>query len=411
MKAFVFQRQLLLLSALVVVPVVFFAQQASSSESFSQADSELTSDYKIALRRFTPANQEALRRAERAWIEFTNKQYALFHALKRENILTQDAVDKAAFTEICSRRDHLLTFFVTGNPILSVPLTEWQSRDRELTSAYGDCMSRLSGSNQLLLKEAERAWITYRDADAISSAVAYNNQGAQITAAAQLTAIRTAQLVALVNAAGQAATNVPVQESAPQNSSPDPDDLKSAAQLQEDAKAMLKSFVVKKDDPFFKKADVLQNIPELSHELADSVSKLDAKFTELSQKPFSANFLGPALNEQAAIQLLAAWSKFLQLLKTESVDDAGGIIHDALARKPKEVSADYLPLWQTVISWQDVYLQEEPKFREHIHKARELADLGKTSDAIKEYQAAYTIIEDSTIPAKIKKLREQSLGL
>jgi hypothetical protein len=117
------------------------------------------------------------------------------------------------------------------------------------------------------------------------------------------------------------------------------------------------------------------------------------------------------LNEYAAVELLAGWSKFAQQLKTGGVAGAGTTIHDALDFKPKDVTPDYLPLWQTVLSWQDVYTKDHAKFDEHVRKAKSFADLGKTSDAIKEYQAAYDLIENSSIPEQIKQLREQSLGL
>jgi Tfp pilus assembly protein PilF len=54
---------------------------------------------------------------------------------------------------------------------------------------------------------------------------------------------------------------------------------------------------------------------------------------------------------------------------------------------------------------------DKDKYSDHLAKANSFADLGKTSSAIKEYQAAYDIIEDSAIPERIKRLREQSLGL
>jgi hypothetical protein len=93
------------------------------------------------------------------------------------------------------------------------------------------------------------------------------------------------------------------------------------------------------------------------------------------------------------------------------VDSAGSILQKAISDKPTVLSAAYSPLWQIAESWQKVYLVDETKFRDHIQKALSFAALGRTSAAIKEYQAAFDIIEVSTIPEKIKKLRDQSLGL
>ena len=47
----------------------------------------------------------------------------------------------------------------------------------------------------------------------------------------------------------------------------------------------------------------------------------------------------------------------------------------------------------------------------HMKKAKSQAELGKNSDAIREYEAAFAILETPQLPREIKKLREQSLGL
>ena len=208
-------------------------------------------------------------------------------------------------------------------------------------------------------------------------------------------------------------TDTTPQESPPplQMSSPDPEDVKAMSQFQDDAKGILNALLSKKDGPFFKNADAIKNAPELPTEISDQISKLDAQYIALSRKPYSAKLFEPALNECAAVELLASWSKFKQQLKTGSADDAGSIIQNALSQKPMDITADYLPIWQAAESWRDVYHTDDLKFDDHIQKAKSLAGLGKTSAAIKEYQAAYDIIQDSTIPEKIKKLREQSLGL
>ena len=382
--------------------------QENPTDPVTKAGSELTAAYQQALARFAVPKQEVLRRAERAWIIFSDKHEALLGALRRENLLTPDAVYNAEMGEVSARTNHLRAFYVTGNPMPNTAKSVWEGQDQQLQKVYDECIRRLNGNDQRLLRDAERAWITYRDADAASAGFAYNNEGVLNTAAVRLTAIRCAQLNALLDSInGKSAT----PEAAPQNDSPDPADVKGAAQLRDEAKGVLKALLAKRDDPFFKKADAIKNVPDLPPEMAGHLSKLETKSAELSRKPYSAKLLEPALNEYAAVELLSAWSTFISQLKTGNAEDAGNPIRAVLSIKPKDVTPDYLPLWQTAASWHDAYVRDELKFRGHINKAQYLAGRGRTSEAIKEYEAAYDIIENSSIPEQIRKLREQSLGL
>ena len=380
--------------------------QQISTDASTITGEELTEVYQQALARFAPANKEVLRRAERAWIEFSNKHEAVVAALRRENLLTQEAAIDAEMGEVFERTNHLRTFFVTGNPMPNTEKSAWKNEDQSLQKVYDECIRRLNGNAQRLLREAERAWIIYRDADAASVGFAYKSEAVLNTAALRLTKIRSAQLTALLNPNNaRPATPEPTAHV----DSPNPEDSKTVAAFRDEVKDALKGFLAKKDEPFFKEADTLKNVPDLPPDVADQLSKLGLKYAALSRK--SSKVLEPALNEYAAARLLAGWSAFLRQLKTGSVDDAAAPIRDALNAKPKDVSPDYLTLWRIASNWQDVYGKDAPKFRAHVTKARDLAGRGKTSDAIKEYEAAYDIIENSSIPEQIKKLRQQSLGL
>jgi hypothetical protein len=70
-----------------------------------------------------------------------------------------------------------------------------------------------------------------------------------------------------------------------------------------------------------------------------------------------------------------------------------------------------MPLWETLSSWVTVCAKDVKEFKEHVSQAKLSAAAGHTAEAIKEYEAAYGIIESPAIPGAIKKLRMQSLGL
>ena len=101
----------------------------------------------------------------------------------------------------------------------------------------------------------------------------------------------------------------------------------------------------------------------------------------------------------------------MRQLKAGSIDEAVAGLGKALDRKPKNVSPDYLPIWTAAESWRSVFTKATGEYQPHVNKARSFAQLGKISDAIREYEAAFAIIEVPSIPTEIKKLREQSLGL
>lgn len=408
-------RKVLLLIALFVFPRLSPAQQEDSfSALYAKADAKRNAAYSQAYPKLTPPNQEMLIRAESAWTDFSDKEKALMNALKSENLVSEEFAQAHGIVLVDSRTNHLQAFFVDYN-INYPPQYTPQNRDHDLNKTYSECFLRLTASNQALLLSSERAWLTYRDEDIAAVVASDNNQTWIDAAMVHLTLKRTEQLASIVESLSQVPiTNTPTQElpSPPvQNSSPNPEDVKALAEFQNDAKVVLNAFLAKKDDPFFKKADVIKNAPELSAEISSQISKLDSKFTELLHKPYSNQRLEPALNECATVELLVSWSKFTQGLKAGDVVDADLAIQTIVSRRPNAIAANYLPFWQTVGSWHDLFVIDEAKYYEHVDRGNSFADLGKTSDAIKEYQAAYDIIENPTALEKIKKLREQSLGL
>ena len=412
------RRGRLLIFALFSVPGLSLAQQAGNvTDAEATADSQLDSTYSVAISRLIESQQQAFVRAQMTWTMFSDREKALLNALQGENLISEDYAHAHSIDMVDSRTTHLKEFFVDYK-INYPPQNTPPNQDYALTKIYFSCFRNMNANDQQLLIASERAWIAYRDADIDSVMVTNPNQILKNAVIVRLTMVRIAQLNSLTQAVRQASiTETPPQQLPPppaQVSSPNPDDVKAISDFQADAKQTLNALLEKNDDPFFKTADTIKNVPELPAEISAQISKLDSRYVAFSQKPSSAALLEPALNECAAVGLLASWSRFTQELKTGStydMDNAGSIIQRALSEKPTAITADYLPIWQSAESWQKVYENEEAKFHEHIRNAQSFADLGKTSAAIKEYQAAYELIEDSTIPEKIKHLREQSLGL
>jgi len=191
---------------------------------------------------------------------------------------------------------------------------------------------------------------------------------------------------------------------------PNPEDVREATECIDEIKSMAEALLANKDDSFFKRADAIKNAPDLPSDITRQLSRICENFP-LLKRPDFRKLLERNRNEFAVFHLLLQWYEFTKHLKNGSIEDARSAILRPDTFKPKDITPEYLPLWQVIQDWENVFQQEEPKFTGHMHKAQSLADLGKTSDAIKEYQAAYDIIRDPSIPEKIKKLQAQSLGL
>ena len=404
------------------LPVWCSQAQDTSSDPFKRADSELTAAYQQSLKRFSHKDQEVLRRAERAWIVYSDKEEAVLDALQKENLLTEDAVDKATINEVNIRSGYLNEFYVLGKPILNATKSVVEIQEQILQKEYDVCIGRLQESDVLLLREAERAWIAYRDAEQASVRFAYGTEGALNLAGLRLAGCHLVQLHSLVTSVGvRPVPMTPAPQIAsrglhlifgrPQTGSPTPEDIKSAADVREEAKGVVNGFLAKKDDPFFKVGSAIKKAPSLPEDVADRISKLELKLAELSRRPNCADLFKSEPNESAAVTMLATWAQFIGELKTSEAERAGATLHFALSLKPKEVTPEYLPLWEAIQSWEEVYKKDLSKFQSHLTEANYLASSGKTSEAIKEYQAAYEILEIPSIPERINKVRQQSLGL
>lgn len=371
---------------------------------------QLRNAFAEALAAIGPQNEEVLRRAQRAWIPFSDKNEAVTKSLRNHNLLTPEAVNTLDLIDTQQRISHLLGLFVRAPRSFGNPQAEWQVQDHQLQNVYAECIRRFGKDDQILLRDAQQAWIAFRDLDV---AAADRRRGlapmVAMQAKANLTANRVAQLKAWLSAAATpvVAPDAPIVAT----NAPSAEDQKAIGKWKDDAQAWLKTFAERKDAPFFANADTIKHMPELPSDMASEAAAIDTRFTTFARRGDLAKALEPALNEAAIVGVLAAWPQFTRQLKAGSIDEAGAGLGKALDRKPKNVSPDYLPIWSAAEAWRSVFKKAAGEYQTHVQKARSLAALGKNAEAIREYEAAFAIIEIPSIPAEIKKLREQSLGL
>ena len=177
--------------------------------------------------------------------------------------------------------------------------------------------------------------------------------------------------------------------------------------LRKEASTVLQELLADSSAPFFK-AESLKNLSALP--VAPKVSKLAQRFAQIARQG-DARLLQSAVEEVTAIELLDAWSNFRDQLANSTVETAGKTLRAAIGKSPKQTESPYAPLWTAAAKWDQIFQKASAEFQAHVDKGRRQAALGKHSDAIREYQAAYGIVENATIATEIQKLRKESLGL
>jgi len=390
-----------------ILPLHFAeSQQPGPSD---QAGANLTAAYKEALADYPHESQETLRKAERAWIDFSNKNEAFIDALQKEGLISDEKDDQFQAAEVNSRALQLRAFFcITGAPYDN-PQQMLQLQEAQLTSIYQEFMTQLSGADQELLREAERTWIVYRDlnTNAEASAIHHSNdpQTWITSSRAWVTGARQSELAFILRSKTSSQTTPPA----------DFDDTTEVAEWQKDAKSAIAELMAKRAGPISGPVTDLKDLPSIPE---DSASKIHDLWHEmiltLRREAHHDQKKSPVIilsDEGLTIDLLENWSNFEGLFKAGRIAEASDVLTYQFAHKPKVIPPEYASIWDNLTAWKTVIDKAATPFKDHLNKAKASADLGKISDALREYQAAYSIFPDPQIPEEIKKIREQSLGL
>jgi uncharacterized protein YecT (DUF1311 family) len=402
---------------LTIVPLHFC--HAQNSDPFNQAGADLTAAYKQAIARYPQRdNEEPLRKAERAWIVYSNKNEAVFNSLMKENLMSEDAHDAAELAEVNARTKSLqILFYNNGIPLLD-PQASLARQEARLTDAYQTCLRLLNGQDQQLLREDERAWIVYRDLNTNAVALALHQPNDPLawttSAKAWLASDRADELSSLTAATKQAG---PAPPAAPEAQSGSFDDRAAVEKWQTDAKTLLNDLMGKKDAPFFGAVTGLKNLPPLPGNVEPKITSSWETMGTLRNEEIAeahsitSDALYSSSGEAAAISILQAWIAFETLLKSGNLHDADLILSNCLQQKPNPVPQQYAAIWDKLAEWKTMADQTEAQIQDHVKKAQVESDLGKSADAISELNAANSLFNDPQIAGEIKKIRDESLGL
>ena len=147
--------------------VVFAASErlasAQSGMTPREADQELNTSYQEVIRGLTPAAREKLKKAQRAWLVFVEKNSAAMRIAAQPLGIPPARCQEVEVKEVIVRsRDFFSSKESNANGTFK---SQFERVDADLNTVYQRCLALLSPASQAALRDAQRAWIGYRDAN------------------------------------------------------------------------------------------------------------------------------------------------------------------------------------------------------------------------------------------------------
>jgi uncharacterized protein YecT (DUF1311 family) len=144
-------------------PAALGQRMPSFSAEAQQADKELNADYQQLLQKLPPSAREQLRKAQRAWLLFAELNRAAMSAAAQRHGALHSAFQRAEIDQVQTRSGELSAMLYQGDsePDLAARLGR---TDEELNVVYRRCIETLTPAEVSKLREAQRAWVVFRDA-------------------------------------------------------------------------------------------------------------------------------------------------------------------------------------------------------------------------------------------------------
>jgi uncharacterized protein YecT (DUF1311 family) len=137
--------------------------RVSAQTTMREADQELNTRYKEAMKELPPATQEKLKNAQRAWLAFVQKNSAAMRVAAPALGISPARCEEMEVEEV-GRRGVDFSYSKESNEPEEAK-GNYQRVDADLNGVYARCLSTLSPEAKAALREAQRAWVTYRDAN------------------------------------------------------------------------------------------------------------------------------------------------------------------------------------------------------------------------------------------------------
>lgn len=150
-------------SLLVCAASVFGLIPAQGQMTAREADQELNTRYRDAMQELPPATREKLRNAQRAWLTFVQKNSAAMRLAAAALGISSARCEELEVEEVDRRAGHFSYSKESNEP--EETKGTYERVDADLNAVYARCLTMLSPEAKAALREAQRAWVTYRDAN------------------------------------------------------------------------------------------------------------------------------------------------------------------------------------------------------------------------------------------------------
>jgi uncharacterized protein YecT (DUF1311 family) len=154
--------RLLSLPLMLVITMGLTPAQAQTAAA-RDADQYLNTNYKAAMQQLPTATKDKLRNAQRAWLSFVEKNNAAMKVAARALGISPARCEELEVTEV-EKRTQDFDYSKESNAPEEIP-GRYQRVDADLNAVYERCLTTLSPEAKAALREAQRAWVAYRDAN------------------------------------------------------------------------------------------------------------------------------------------------------------------------------------------------------------------------------------------------------
>jgi uncharacterized protein YecT (DUF1311 family) len=144
-------------------PSVLGQRTRSFSAEAQEADKYLNRNYQQLLQKLSPPMREQLRKAQRAWLSFAELNKAAMSAAAQRQAALHSEFQRAEIKQVQTRTGELsaMIYQEDSGPDLAGRL---RRADEELNVVYRRCIETLTPAEVSKLREAQRAWVAFRDA-------------------------------------------------------------------------------------------------------------------------------------------------------------------------------------------------------------------------------------------------------
>lgn len=156
-------RKLARLFSLLVIAAHVSLISAQAQTTAREADQELNTRYREAMRELPSATREKLRNAQRTWLVFVQKNSAAMRLAAPALGISSARCEEMEVEEVAKRALSFSYSKESNEP--EETKGNYQRVDADLNGVYERCLTTLSPEAKAALREAQRAWVTYRDAN------------------------------------------------------------------------------------------------------------------------------------------------------------------------------------------------------------------------------------------------------